>query len=158
MTRVMTSIACIALLATAIATANDQISLDDVPEIVLDMAMRTAPGIAFDRVSIEREDGLTIYEFEGEDHAGRHIEIDVDENGRLEEIEMQTDFADVPQAVIATLEKTAPGFSPTYIELSVRDASPYYVYEFEGSQDSVSVTVEIAEDGELLIVSDELSS
>ena len=158
MTRVMTSLACTALLATAIATASDEISLEDVPENVLDMASRTAPGVTFDRVSIEVENGLTVYEFEAEDHAGRHIEIDVDESGRLEEIEMETDLEDVPPQVMITLANTAPGFTPDYIELSVRESGRYFVYEFEGRLDGARLNIEIAENGELLLVSDELSS
>ncbi len=158
MTRVLTACACLALAAYSIAAANDEITLEDVPENILDMAIRTAPGVTFTRVSIEVENGVSIYEFEATDHAGRHIEIDIDENGRLEEIEMETDLADVPAPVIATLEKTAPGFQPNYIELSVRDAAPFYVYEFEGVAEGRNIDIEIAENGDLLVISDDLSS
>lgn len=158
MTRVLTALSCLALAAYSIATANDEISFDDVPEKVLDTATRTAPGVTFERVSIEMENGRAIYEFEATDHAGRHIEIDVDEDGRLEEIEMETDLADVPARVLATLEEVAPGFSPTYIELSVRDTAPFYVYEFEGVAGGREVDIEITEDGDFLFLSDDLSS
>jgi uncharacterized membrane protein YkoI len=158
MTRILTLSACLILTVSAFAETRDEISFDDVPENVLDTAIRTAPGVTFDRVSIEVENGVKIYEFEAKDHAGRHIEIDVDENGVLEEIEMETDFDDLPAPVVATLEKTAPGMEPTYIELSVRDGRPAYVYEIEGVVNGRAVDIEIAEDGALLLMSDDLSS
>ncbi len=149
-----------ALLFCAPAHAQDEteIAMEDVPDIVLDMAMNTAPGVDFDRVSIEIENGVVIYEFEAKDHNGCHIEIDVTEDGQLEEIEMEIAMADVPPAVAATLEKEAPGFRAEYVELSVRDGGGVYVYEFEGDIDGAPVDIEIAESGALVALSDDYSS
>ncbi len=158
MTRALAALASIALASISLASANTSISLEDVPENVLDTAIRTAPGVTFDRVSIEEENGVAIYEFEATDHAGRHIEIDVTEDGELEEIEMEQDVEDLPTAVAATLDETVPGFEPDYVEFSVRQTAPVYVYEFDGSYEGRPVEIEIAEDGELLVFTHGLSS
>ncbi|WP_428408899.1 PepSY domain-containing protein [Hyphococcus sp.] len=83
MKRALAAAASIALMSASLASANTDIAIDDVPENVLDTAIRTAPGVTFDRVSIEEENGVLVYEFEATDHAGRHIEIDVAEDGEL---------------------------------------------------------------------------
>ncbi len=157
MTRAIAA-ASLSLLCATVASANTELALDDVPEKILDTAIRTAPGVTFDRVSIEIENGVSIYEFEATDHAGRHIEIDVTEDGELEEIEMEFDFDDLPAGVAATLNDTVPGFTPGYVEFSVRQTAPIYVYEFDGAYEGRPVDIEIAEDGELLIFTHGLSS
>ncbi|PQA85738.1 PepSY-like domain-containing protein [Hyphococcus luteus] len=158
MPRALTLISTLAFCAPAFAQDGTEIAMEDVPDLVLDTAMNTAPGVDFDRVSIEVENGVAIYEFEAKDHNGCHIEIDVTEDGRLEEIEMEVSMEDVPEAVATTLQREAPGFRADYIELSVRDGGGVYVYEFEGDVDGAAVDIEIAENGELLVLSDDYSS
>lgn len=150
-------IVCACAPALSFASANDEVAFDDVPAAVLDTAIRTAPGVTFDRVSIEIEDGVVIYEFEAKDHKGRHIEIDVTETGDLDEIEMEIHREDVPAVVLATLDREAPGFEETYIELSVRNGGAVFVYEFEGAAAGRPANIEIAESGELLLYSETLS-
>jgi len=158
MNRALTLLSVLLLNAAANADDGQEISFNDVPQNILDMANATAPGVTFDRVSIEVENGVSIYEFEAKDHNGLHIEIDVTENGELEEIEMETPWENVPEPVVATLKKTAPGFKPTYIELSVREGGAKFVYEFEGTLEGRPVDIEIAENGKLLVFEDTLSS
>ena len=158
MTRALTAIACLVLGATTLASADTTIAMEDVPENIMDAAIRTAPGVTFDRVSIEVEDGVSIYEFEAKDHNGRHIEIDVTEDGEVEEIEMDFDIENLPAAVAKTLYDTVPGFEPDYVEFSVRQHAPIYVYEFEGAYEGRPVDIEIAEDGALLVFDYDLSS
>ncbi len=146
-----------ALFTPSFAQDETEISFDDVPEIVMEAALATAPGVTFERVSIEVENGVPIYEFEATDHAGNHIEIDVFEDGSIEEIEMEIDIDDVPAVVIAALEETAPGFTATYVEFSVRDGN-VYVYEFEGDYQGRAVDIEIAENGDVLFMSDDTLS
>jgi uncharacterized membrane protein YkoI len=141
------------------AHASDDAPLDfaDVPEDVVAVAEETAPGVDFYDVSIERENGVDIYEFEADDHNGRHIEIDVSEHGSLEEIEMEIGFDEVPAAVRESLDRSAPGFDPDYVEFSVRDDSDY-VYEFEGDYAGEEINIEITEDGEVLVYSSDALS
>lgn len=157
MPRALSIISVVAFFAPA-ALANTDVAFDDVPQSVLDTALNTAPGVQFDRVSIEIENGVSIYEFEGEDHNGRHIEIDVTEDGVLEEIEMEIAMSDVPATVLATLEREAPGFRADYVELSVREGGALFIYEFEGAVGGERVSLEIAESGALVSHSDGYSS
>ena len=156
--RALLFVSAFAFSAPAFAQDETEIAMEDVPENVLDVALNTAPGVEFERVSIEVENGVVIYEFEAKDHKGCHIEIDVTEDGQLEEIEMEIAMDEVPQAVAATLERTAPGFRAEYIELSVRDGGAAFVYEFEGNIDGAPVDIEIAENGALIFISDDYSS
>ncbi len=144
--------------APVFAEEETEISFDDVPPAVMETAIATAPGVDFYRVSIEVENGVSIYEFEAKDYAGRHVEIDVFEDGSLEEIEMETELSEVPDAVMNTLNSAAPGFEPSYIELSVRLGGRDFVYEFEGRLNGVAVDIEIREDGELLFISEDALS
>ena len=148
-------VAAMSLSASAFA---QEISFDDVPPAIMEVALETAPGVDFYKVSIEMENGVAIYEFEATDHEGKHVEVDVTENGDLEEIEMETTLEDTPAAVLAVLEEAAPGFEITYIELSVRDGGAAFVYEFEGLLDGRQMDVEIDEGGEVLAMSHRLQS
>ena len=142
-----------ASLASAHAAAETEVSFDAVPEAVMETAVNTAPGVEFTRVQTELEDGVEIYEFQATDHNGKHIEIDVRADGTLEEIEMEIALDDAPAAVLATLDREAPGFIPSYIEMSVREGGAL-VYEFEGDLNGETVNIEIAENGALLVFSD----
>ncbi len=135
------------------AFAETEIAMVDVPEKVLDTAIATAPGVDFTKVSTETENGVTIYEFEAKGPDGKHIEIDVREDGSLEEIEMETSLEETPDAVRNALEASQPGFSASYVETSVRGSA--FVYEIEGTTaEGVFAELEISEDGEILSVSD----
>lgn len=150
MKRALIITAALGFAATAFAEDEEFISLEDAPPAAMETALATAPGATFETVAIEREEGLAIYEFRGADYAGRKIEVDVLEDGSLQEIEMQIAMSEVPQPVIDVLSETTPGFSPTYVELSVRDNGSTIVYEFEGVLENQEVDVEVAESGELL--------
>ena len=146
-------IAAATLLAAAPASAEEQeaMNMDDVPAEVMQTALETAPGIEFYKVSMEIENGVTIYEFEGTSFEGRHIEIDVRADGSLEEIELHTLIEEVPAAVLDKLAEAAPNMEPIYIEMSIRDG--LLVYEFEcASVDGDIIDVEIDEDGQVLVI------
>ena len=154
--KLMAAAAPLVLIATP-ALSETLVTIDDVPEVVLDTAIETAPGATFDRISIEIEDGVVVYEFESEDASGKHIEIDVLEDGTLDEIELEMSMEETPAVVLAAMDKATPGFEPTYIEASVRrDGS--FVYEFEGIYDGREIDVEIAEDGTVLKIVDDRQS
>ncbi len=146
------------LAAAAHAEGETAISFDAVPANVMDTALTTAPGVEFEKVSTEEENGATIYEFEATTFEGKHVEVDVREDGTLMEIEMEMDFDEVPDAVVETLLAAYPDFAETYVEASIRgDWST--VYEIEGdTRDGERVAVEISEVGEIITVSDEALS
>jgi len=151
MQRAIVIIAAAGLAATATAQDETLIAVEDAPANVVETALATAPGATFDAVSVENEDGDVVYEFRGTDYAGRRIEVDVLEDGALQEVEMQIAMSDVPDIVVVALEETAPDFTPLYVELSVRKAGELVVYEFQGGADNPAIYIEITEDGEVIV-------
>lgn len=139
---------CIAtFILAAPALAETAVSLNDVPEAVAETAMETAPGVTFTKVSTETEEGRTVYEFQGQSHDGKHIEVDVLDDGTLQEVEMEMDFEELPAAVKSSINSGFPGFRATYVESSVH-SNGAFLYEIEGvTADGAAITVEIAEDG-----------
>ena len=145
----LNAIAIATILLSSAATAQI-VDINDVPDDVLSTARATAPGVDFHTVSIERENGVDVYEFEAEDYRGRHIEVDVREDGSLEEIEMEMELDEVPAAVRDALNAEFNDFSVSYVEASIR-ANGVFAYEFEGrTANGTRMDLEIAEDGEIL--------
>ena len=142
------------LAAPAIAQAQTEISLEEVPPAIIDAAETTAPGVQFHRVSTEVENGRVVYEFEAYNSAGKHVEVDIREDGSIQEIEMEIAISQTPAHVRDALEETAPGFEAGYVEYSVRDGGAEFVYEFKGDQNGRTLEIEIAENGSVLFVSD----
>lgn len=154
MKRTLITLMASAAAAPAFAEYQTEISMEEVPAEIVDIAATTVPGMNFDRVSTELENGVTVYEFEGYNSAGKHVEVDIDENGEIQEIEMQVSAEQVPPVVERSLEQAAPGFEASYIEFSVRGGGSEFVYEFEGDHEGRTLEIEIAENGDVLFVSD----
>jgi len=128
------------------AQDNTEITRDKVPAAAMVTAKTFAPKIDFTRYGVEIENGETVYEFEGHSQDGRHIEIDVLENGALQEIEMEVSWDEVPIAIQIELELSNPQFEPRFIEASTRPDGTT-VYEFEGVTGGKFTDVEILETG-----------
>jgi hypothetical protein len=149
----LTATTATAIIMVPAAFADGEIFFDDVPVQVMETAISTAPDLNFDRVSIETENGVRVYEFEATTHDGKHVEVDVLEDGTLDEVEMETELSDVPASVIKVLQTEKPGFEPSFIEASVR-ANGVFAYEFSGTTiDGQDIDIEISEDGDVLSVS-----
>lgn len=143
----LTLFIAIQMMTIPAAFAETVIALEDAPKKVVETAETTAPGARFVRVTVEVEKGRRIYEFEGEGPNGEHIEIDVYEDGTLEEIEMEIGADELPPAVVEALARTEPGFSITYVETSVR-RDGVFIYEIEGtSKNGLMLSFDIREDG-----------
>lgn len=150
---------CIAtFILAAPALAETEVSQADIPEAVAETAMETAPGVTFTKVSTEIEEGRTVYEFQGQSHDGKHIEVDVFDDGTLQEVEMEMDFDELPAAVKLSMNSRFPGFRATYVESSVHSTG-VFLYEIEGvTADGAAITVEMAEDGAVSSASAETES
>lgn len=139
---------------TAFASGETEISFDDVPAIVMETVIATAPALDFHRVSTEIENGVLVYEFEATTFDGKHVEIDVLEDGTLAEIEMETSQDETPAAVTEALFEAYPDFEISYIEASTREDWSM-IYEIEGkTAEGNEITLEIAEDGKILSVTE----
>ena len=82
----------------------------------------------------------------GEENWRSSFEVDVMEDGSIEEIEKQIAMEALPAPVMAALEAEMAGFTPDYIEESTRPEG-VVVYEFEGTHDGAAIDAEIAADG-----------
>lgn len=139
-----------AFATTIQAYDNTEISFNDVPKHVLATAKQYAPSINFERYAVDNENGKLVYEFEGRDAFGKHIEIDVLPDGTLEEIELETSWDEVPVSIQIKLSIDAKDFKPSFIERSIR-ADGTTVYEFEAVQsDGTLREIEIMNDGRAL--------
>lgn len=143
-------IACAAALSLPARAAAEEIALEDAPAVAREAAERIAPGLDFFRVNREVEAGVVVYEFEAAGPRGEHMEIDIAEDGALDEIEMQIDAADLPAAVRSALAARLPCFDIAYVETSVR-RNGVFTYEIEGRTGAGDiVSVDIREDGEIV--------
>lgn len=142
MRSIATLLVCLACVPQAFAA---EMNLADAPRDVRNAAIRAVPGVTLQSVSTEIENGETIYEFKAYDRYGATLEIDVAENGELQEVEWPMEMSDLPPVVRAALDKAAPNFRG----LAERSERPrgVVVYEFEGISNADQVDIEIDESG-----------
>lgn len=151
MKTLLTAAASLALAAAA-AQAQEEtaMTLEEVPQPALDaaMAMLEEAGISttFDAVALDDDEGTMTYEMSGMMEDGMKVEVDVLEDGTVEELEREIAIDALPAEVAATLEAELPGFAPTMIEESTRPDG-VVIYEFEGTHEGVEIDAEIAADG-----------
>lgn len=144
--------------AAATTTHAEEISLERVPQNLRDIAASYAPGASFSTASIEFEGGRRIYEIAGVNSNGRRIEIDLFEDGSLDEIEMEETEADLPAAVKRALAAAQPQGEIIFVETSVHGDSRFF-YEVEVRTPSGAIVAyELAEDGRIISVEDAASS
>ena len=145
------------LFQASLAQNKNEIAIEDAPFALIDVAQETAPGVEFSSVTIDETTESTTYHFDAHDYAGRHVGVDVEENGAVEKIEIEISEKEVPEAVKETLEETAPGFAPQYVEFIVRNDGRDFTYEFLGEHEGEMLDLEIKENGILVTTSDENS-
>lgn len=82
------------LAATRIAPDGDEeIPLDQVPQLVKDAARAAVPGFVIESAEKETEDGVVLYSLEGE-AGGEEVEVEVSTAGKVLEIEHGDDDDD----------------------------------------------------------------
>lgn len=90
--------AALLMLGTAHAAEEANIDLSAVPAKVLETATKEASGFKASSANTEKEDGKTVYEIQGM-AGGKTVEVDVMEDGTLDEVETIADMSAVPDAV-----------------------------------------------------------
>ena len=92
MTRPLISVLTLALLAGCQSTGGSSddtdISLAEVPPIVIAAGQQAVPGIRFSEADLETEDGQQVYELEGT-RDGVDYEIEITPEGKVLEVEEQ---------------------------------------------------------------------
>ena len=138
-----------ALASVALAQEETTMTLEEVPQAAMDAAMAQLEGAGitatFDTVAMDDDEGTMTYELSGTMEDGMMVEVDVLEDGTIEEIEREIAMDALPAEVAAALEAELPGFTPTMIEESTRQDGSV-VYEFEGTYEQ-EIDAEINADG-----------
>lgn len=141
-----TTLAAAALLSVAAAAQAQEetaMTMEEVPAAVMEAATAAnTMGTEFESVAMD--DG--VYEFAGTGSDGMGYEVDVMEDGTIEEVEKQVSMDALPAEVTAALEAEMAGFTPDYIEESTRTDGTV-MYEFEGTHDGQAIDAEMAADG-----------
>ena len=148
--------AAAALLALPVVAQETEVKMADVPAAAMEAAKANAKGVTFDKVMMDNDEGTATYEFSGKMTNGMMLEVDVLEDGTVEEIEEQIEASALPAEVTATLEKELAGFVPTMVEMSTREGG-MVVYEFTGTVDGKDIDAEINADGTNFMMNDDLA-
>lgn len=147
----------LALIVVRFAWAGEEkvIPLDQIPAELWKTTQDMFPDATFSSADIEtEEDGTRIYEVQGRMPDGLRVELDLHENGDIEEYEIEFTEAQVPGAVMNAVSKKVPGFRPTYIEASHSRSGKVIKYEMEGTLGDQELDIEVSADGRRIEVSD----
>jgi len=140
----------------SIAGEETVIPLNEVPENLLAVAKKLLPGAVFKTADIEKEtDGTVVYEIQGKLGNGRKVEVDVLENGDIQEFEVEYSLDLVPGAVIKAINKKMPGFTPRFIEASHSASKKVVGYEFVGMLEGKKLDIEVSADGRRIEIADQ---
>lgn len=150
-------VSAVALAAPAFAQDEQEITLEDVPAAAMEAAQAAMPDVTFETVGFDDDEGTATYELAGANADGTMIEVDVLEDGTIEEIEEEVALEDLPEAVTAAWEENMAGVTPSAIEKSTREDGASIVYEFEGEQDGAAFDVEVNEDGSNWMRNDDMA-
>jgi hypothetical protein len=140
----------------SIAGEEKIIPLSDVPENLLSEAKKLLPTATFNTANTEKEDdGTLVYEIQGTLGDGRKVEVDVLENGDIQEFEVVYSLDLVPRAVIKAIEKKMPGFTPSFIEASHSASKKVVGYEFVGELGGKKLDIDVSADGRRIEIADQ---
>lgn len=135
---------------------NIQIDRSEVPATIRETAAHIAPDAFFMEFGYEIEliDGAKrrVFELGTRDADGLHLEIDILDDGSLQEIEWETPLEDVQMPVRVEFSLQYPGGKILFVERSIRP-NGHTVYEIEGTDaDGSRVDLEVMDNGRALIV------
>ncbi|MEM9316308.1 MAG: hypothetical protein AAGA95_16940 [Pseudomonadota bacterium] len=134
---------------------EEEIPLNEAPEVALATAQANAQGREFDTVLRQVEDGVLMYEFVGTKADGLGFAVEVFADGTLWETAEEIAMDQVPPAAAAVFGAELPGFVPEIIEKNTRDGGALIVYEFEGELNGEAIEAEVHEDGSNFAIEDE---
>jgi len=151
------AVSALALMTVPFVWAGEEkvIPLEQVPAEHRKTTQDLFPDATFSSADIEtEEDGTRIYELQGRMPDGREVEVDLRENGEIEEYEIEFTQDQVPGAVMLAVSKKVPGFSPTYIEASHSHSGKVTKYEMEGTLGDQALDIEVSADGRKIEIAD----
>lgn len=142
--------------SSSMAGVETVIPLETVPEELQTRARELLPKASFETANTEKEaDGTLVYEIQGTLDDGRKVEVDLFENGDIEEFEIEFSMDLVPGAVLKAIEKRMPGFAPSYIEASHSASKKVVGYEFVGELKGKKLDIDVSADGRRIELADQ---
>ena len=146
------------LISGAYSWAGEEtvIELGAIPQEVLEKANKLLPHAKFHSANTESEDdGSLIYEIQGTLKDGRKVEVDLYEDGRIEEFEVEYSRDLVPGAVLKAIERKLPGFQADFIEASYSASKKVIQYEFVGKFEGQKLDLDVSADGRHIEIADQ---
>lgn len=143
-----------ASMAAAVGQARGEGQNTKLPAAVSKAIQDNRPGAEIDKVTVEKESGITFYDFEFKADQG---EMDVADDGTVLDIATVIDMKDVPEPAATAIRTAAKGRAIKRVERSeVRSeivkegrkgrlsklSTPRYVYEAELTNGEVEVTAD----------------
>ena len=156
MNRTLIAMAVLALATPVMAQEENTLEMSAVPAAAMSaaQALPQAAGVTFETAAMDDDEGTMTYELAGKMANGLMLEIDVLEDGTIEEIEEQIELSALPAAVKTTLDAELAGFAPTFVEKSTRPDGAV-IYEFEGTHEGKEIDAEINADGSNFTMADD---
>jgi len=147
----------------AAAEEEEEVPLSSVPEVVKAAAATAVPGIVLDEAERETEDGLVVYDLEGE-AGGKEYELEITADGTVLDVEVEEDdedeeddddedkvpLAQVPQVVKDAAAKAVPGIVLEEAERETEGGQ--VVFNLEGEAGGKDYELEITAEGKVLEV------
>lgn len=168
MKRTLTFIVVLIVMALGLAVAGSMSMQEPgqkdvkLPPAVAQAVKANCPGAVIDKMDVEKEAGIALYDFEFK--AGRG-EIEVAEDGTVMDIATIVALKDIPKPAAEAILKAAAGAKVGQLEKSeiraeikkdgekgtiVKFAAPKYVYEAEVIQGEKRGEVQVAPDGKIV--------
>ena len=152
------SIAVVFMLTITSGWAREQKPKAKLPPAVAKAVMDNCPNAEIDKLSVEKEAGVTLYDIEFK--AGRG-EIEIAEDGSVIDIATVVKTRELPAAALAAIQNGAAGATIKLIEKSevraevrngrvVKLASPRYIFEAELVKGNQHAAIQVAPDGKVI--------
>ena len=126
---------------------SKEVKLEDVPPAAQAVIESHTSGEAIEKITREKEEEKHVYKVEYKKD-GRKFELEVDEDGKILEVEEFMKMEDLPLAVQETVKTESAGAEIKELVLETKEGKTFYEVEFE--KDGKEYEVKILEDGTVL--------
>ncbi len=129
------------------ALFSKEVKLEDVPSAAQAVIQSHTSGGTIEKITCEKEEGKHFYKVEYKKD-GREFELQVDDDGKVLEVEEFMKMEELPPAVQETVKAESAGAEIKELVLETEGGKTFYEVEFE--KDGKEYEVKIAEDGTVL--------
>jgi uncharacterized membrane protein YkoI len=129
-------------------TKAQKMALADLPAAVRAAIDKEIPGATIDQIEKENEGGKVVYDVEAKLN-GKHVEMDVADDGKVLNRQDEVPFASLPAAARAAAEKFFGG--PGDYQAGREVESGKVSYEVSGKKDGAKAEIRLTEDGKQVV-------